>query len=236
MGSVMRILLVLAAAAAMSLTLLMPAAQADCAGYAKEPGRGDMRPLSLRCEKAPKRSHWTRKHVRPNTEPMMGDGPVYACKGTGPETAFKAPADVWWGHKNRSYGNYVAFNKPQIPVPAPEPVVAKPYPPFDPIYFDLDKAVLRPNGIRIARQVLDYMKENPGKTVTVEGHCCDLATDAYNIKLGERRAMAVKSFLVKNGIDPGRIKTVTYGEERRVTTDPDKRELNRRAIVIVRAG
>ena len=138
---------------------------------------------------------------------------------------------IWWGNRCISFRNYIRFDRPEIAL-AEGP--AKPYPPFKPIYFDLDKSVLRPDGIVICEQVLDFMTENPEKRVRVEGNCCDLASNPYNIALGQRRADAVKTYLVDHGIDASQIETASYGEERRVTTAPDERPLNRRADVIVK--
>jgi outer membrane protein OmpA-like peptidoglycan-associated protein len=150
-------------------------------------------------------------------------------------TTFKEPNEVWWGHKNRSFGNYMEVEKANIP-PKPAPKVKKDIPPgteLGVILFDLDKADLRPDGIKIAKKVLKFMKDHPAKYVMVEGHCCDLASEAYNMALGRRRAESVKRFLVDNGIDANRIQTATFGEERRVADDPDQRHLNRRAVVVV---
>lgn len=129
--------------------------------------------------------------------------------------------DVWWGNQQRSHGPYIRFAKAEIPEP---PLVT-----FEPIYFDLDKSKLRPRGIQTAKEIVAYMKKHPQAYVRIEGNCCDLAPNDYNMKLGQRRAHSVARFLVKHGVDKDRIATATYGEERRVTTDPDKRPLNRRA-------
>ncbi len=58
-----------------------------------------------------------------------------------------------------------------------------------------------------------WMSANPESTVVVEGHCDERGTTEYNLALGDRRANAVKSFLTDLGIDNGRIKTISYGEE-----------------------
>jgi peptidoglycan-associated lipoprotein len=60
----------------------------------------------------------------------------------------------------------------------------------------------------------DYLRANPDIRVTVEGHCDDRGTDAYNISLGERRAESVAMFLGSAGIDTDRLNRVSYGEER----------------------
>ena len=60
----------------------------------------------------------------------------------------------------------------------------------------------------------EYLRANLGVTVTVEGHCDERGTDAYNKALGDRRAESVKNFLVSLGISANRLNTVSYGEER----------------------
>jgi peptidoglycan-associated lipoprotein len=147
------------------------------------------------------------------------------CKDYAGDTDFRAD-DVWWGGEGVSYGNYLQFAKADVPDPRKAPN-------FGIIYYDLDKSVLKPQGIKVCKKVLAYMKKNPEDTIRVEGHCCDLATNEYNMALGRRRAHSVKKYLVENGIDAARITTASYGEERRVTTDPATRPKNRRSEVTV---
>jgi peptidoglycan-associated lipoprotein len=59
-----------------------------------------------------------------------------------------------------------------------------------------------------------WMKQYPSVSVTVEGHCDERGTREYNLALGERRATAVKNFLVALGVDSNRIATISYGKER----------------------
>ncbi len=59
-----------------------------------------------------------------------------------------------------------------------------------------------------------WLKAHPTFNITVEGHCDERGTREYNIALGERRAHAVKSFLMHNGVDSDRIETISYGKER----------------------
>ena len=56
--------------------------------------------------------------------------------------------------------------------------------------------------------------ENPSITVVIEGHCDERGTEEYNLALGQRRADAVKAYLVSYGIDSARISTLSYGEQR----------------------
>lgn len=132
--------------------------------------------------------------------------------------------EVWWGNRGKAYGNYMRFDKADL-----TPAVRAAAPEFEPIYFDLDKAALRPEAIPILEKALEYLIEHPKARLRVEGHCCDLHTDEYNMKLGMRRAEAVRTYLEQRGIDPARIETVSYGESRRVTDAPSLRPLNRRA-------
>ena len=71
--------------------------------------------------------------------------------------------------------------------------------------------------------------------MTIEGHTDERGTREYNLALGERRANAAKNYLVALGIDPSRILTISYGEERPV--DPGNNEAawaqNRRAVTVV---
>lgn len=105
----------------------------------------------------------------------------------------------------------------------------------DRVFFAFDSAVLD----RAAQETLDrqalWLQQHPGLTVTVEGHADERGTREYNLALGERRASAVKNYLVAKGIDPQRILTISYGEERPV--DPGHNEaawaLNRRAVTVV---
>ncbi|MCH7863812.1 MAG: peptidoglycan-associated lipoprotein Pal [Proteobacteria bacterium] len=86
----------------------------------------------------------------------------------------------------------------------------------DRIYFGFDKFNLKAD----ARQTLDkqgvWLKANPSVTVTIEGHCDERGTREYNLALGDRRANSVKDYLVSLGVNPARLKTISYGKERPV--------------------
>lgn len=84
----------------------------------------------------------------------------------------------------------------------------------DRVFFDFDKAVLKPEAQRTLERQAAWMKQNYKVSITVEGHCDERGTREYNLALGERRATAVKNFLVALGIDPGRVSTISYGKER----------------------
>lgn len=86
----------------------------------------------------------------------------------------------------------------------------------DRIFFDFDKFVLRSEARRTLARQADWLRTNPNVTVTVEGHTDERGTREYNIALGERRAVAVKNFLVEQGVSAVRITTISFGKERPV--------------------
>ncbi|RJQ70951.1 MAG: peptidoglycan-associated lipoprotein Pal [Desulfobacteraceae bacterium] len=103
------------------------------------------------------------------------------------------------------------------------------------ILFEFDSAALLPESQRVLIEKAAYMRANSDIRVTIEGHCDERGTDAYNLALGERRAEAAKNFLVNLGISAARISTISYGEERPI--DPAHNEAawskNRRAQFVV---
>lgn len=82
------------------------------------------------------------------------------------------------------------------------------------IYFGFDSATLSDQAPRILTRMADYMRTNPELSLTVQGHCDARGTEAYNMSLGARRAEAVKTFLVDQGIQVERLATMSYGEAR----------------------
>ena len=85
--------------------------------------------------------------------------------------------------------------------------------PFKPVFYSLDGADLDEAGRAIATANAALMKKYPTWVVTIEGHCDERGTAEYNLALGERRAVAVKTYLVSLGIAPDRMRTVSYGKE-----------------------
>jgi len=103
------------------------------------------------------------------------------------------------------------------------------------IHFSFDSALLSAQAQQILNNKADYLRTNSGAMVTVEGHCDERGTDAYNIALGERRAESVKNFLVDLGISANRLNTVSYGEERPIAIGQDEASWakNRRAQFVI---
>ena len=90
------------------------------------------------------------------------------------------------------------------------------------IYFDFDKSTLTPAAQDNLLRKAEWLRGNSDATVTIEGHCDERGTNEYNLALGDRRAESAKSFLIDLGIDPSRLTTISYGEERPV--DPRNAE------------
>ncbi len=85
--------------------------------------------------------------------------------------------------------------------------------PFNPVYFPLDSADLDDEGRMVASANATILKKYPTWVLTLEGHTDERGTAEYNIALGERRAVAVKTYLVSLGIPQDRLRTVSYGKE-----------------------
>lgn len=81
------------------------------------------------------------------------------------------------------------------------------------VYFDFDKAMIRADQIEDLEKSADFLKNNPGKTVLIEGHCDERGTNEYNMGLGEDRARGIKSFLVSRGVPADRLLMISRGEE-----------------------
>ncbi len=127
--------------------------------------------------------------------------------------------------------------------PAPEPV-AEPEAPVAQVVrveldvkFDFDKAVVKPNSYGDVKNLADFMKQYPATHVEVAGHTDSVGPDAYNQKLSQRRADAVKQVLVKDGVAPNRVTSVGYGESRPVADNATEagRAINRRVEASVEA-
>ncbi|HZP42261.1 MAG TPA: OmpA family protein [Candidatus Binatia bacterium] len=133
--------------------------------------------------------------------------------------------------------------------PAPKPVAAPAPPPPPPppppkgtklgtvgeTYFDFDKAEIKAHdGRGVLDEIVKTMRDNPSLRVVVEGHTDAIGSDAYNQRLSERRANAVKRYLVAQGIDASRIDTRGFGKSKPVADNGTAagRAKNRRAEII----
>jgi peptidoglycan-associated lipoprotein len=103
------------------------------------------------------------------------------------------------------------------------------------VYFDYDESTLSDDTREKLARNADLLKSNAGFAVTVEGHADSRGTSEYNLALGERRANAVKDYVVSLGVDAGRLRTISYGKERPVCTEETEScwSQNRRAHLVI---
>ncbi len=105
----------------------------------------------------------------------------------------------------------------------------------DRVFFDYDKSVVKPEGRTLLNRQAAWLKQYGSVAITIEGHCDERGTREYNLALGERRANAVKDYLVAQGISASRIKTISYGKERPVALGSNEAawSQNRRGVTVV---
>ena len=106
----------------------------------------------------------------------------------------------------------------------------------DRIFFGYDSAALDASSKAILSAQAAFLAANPSVTITVEGHCDERGTREYNLALGDRRATAARDYLVAQGVDAARIKTISYGKERPdvVGSFDAAYSKNRRAVSVIR--
>jgi peptidoglycan-associated lipoprotein len=109
--------------------------------------------------------------------------------------------------------------------------------PLKPVFFDLDSSEVNPAGQKVLQDNAQVIRKFGTWQITIEGHCDERGTPEYNLALGERRALAAKTYLVSLGIPAERVRTVSYGKE--FPFDPGHDEAafakNRRAHFVVTA-
>ena len=104
------------------------------------------------------------------------------------------------------------------------------------VFFDFDRSSLRADDQERLKQNAAWLASNTGKRALIEGHCDSRGTSEYNLALGERRASSAKEYLVRLGVAPTRLETVSFGEERTFDTGQGEAAWakNRRAHFIVK--
>jgi peptidoglycan-associated lipoprotein len=144
---------------------------------------------------------------------------------------------------------------PAPPEPVAEPTIVPPEPipddrvtsaslddlnrnsPLKPAFFEYDSAEITPSAQTALDENAAILKKNPSWTITIEGHTDERGTAEYNLALGERRAVAARTYLVSLGVSADRLRTVSYGKE--FPFDPANNEAayakNRRAHFVITA-
>ena len=106
---------------------------------------------------------------------------------------------------------------------------------FAPVYFAYDSSQVNPEEAGKCEQVASYLKKGRGQGVIVEGHTDERGSREYNLALGERRALAVRDYLISLGVDSSKIQTKSYGEEMpdNMGHDENAWRMNRRAVFAI---
>ena len=114
-----------------------------------------------------------------------------------------------------------------------EPGLGSPSVP-DRVFFAYDSAIISPEARAILERWAAYAKTHPQMIFTVEGHCDERGTREYNLALGSKRAETARAAWVALGMDPGRLRIVSYGKERPAVTGETEAAWaqNRRAVAV----
>lgn len=105
----------------------------------------------------------------------------------------------------------------------------------DRVFFGTDRSDLNPEAKATLSRQAAWLQQNQNVNITIEGHCDERGTREYNLALGERRASAVRSFLVEQGVAASRINTISYGKEfpEFLGSAEDAWSKNRRGVTVV---
>ena len=156
--------------------------------------------------------------------------------------AIAAAGAVGGGLIGTLLGHLICDPVKEAPPPPPPPPVAKPAPPAPGTkiteikgpHFDFDKATIKPEGQRRLDDVVRLMRDNPNLRIMAVGHTDSVGSDAYNLKLGHRRAKSVADYLSSQGVSPSRIDVRSEGKSRPVASNAtaEGRAENRRVEII----
>ena len=105
----------------------------------------------------------------------------------------------------------------------------------DRVFFGYDSSDLDADAQELLQDQVAWLKQYPAVSVTVEGHCDERGTREYNLALGEKRAQAVKNYLLSLGVSSERVSTISYGKERPavVGSNDNAWSQNRRSVTLV---
>jgi peptidoglycan-associated lipoprotein len=105
----------------------------------------------------------------------------------------------------------------------------------DLVHFQEDSSALTGEATNILRNQARWLNQYSQYTITIQGHADERGTREYNLALGARRAMAVRTFLAQIGVNASRIRTVSYGKERPIAVcdEPSCWSQNRRAQTVL---
>jgi OOP family OmpA-OmpF porin len=101
------------------------------------------------------------------------------------------------------------------------------------VLFDFDKSTIKPEAAQILDRLVAFMNENKDKKTALSGHTDNIGTEAYNLKLSDRRWMSVRDYVVKKGVDSGRVSGQGFGESKPIADNKtaEGRAKNRRVEI-----
>lgn len=104
------------------------------------------------------------------------------------------------------------------------------------VFFDYDQSFIREDQRPLLAEAYEYLRDNPGNDLLIEGHCDYRGTREYNLALGDRRAASVKTFLTQLGLDADRIQTLSKGDLEAVegATDAQRAQDRRADLILIR--
>ncbi len=158
------------------------------------------------------------------------------------EPASNAGDGEAWGNRGVVYGMYTApVKEKEVEKEVKKKKVdgiTRSIPTFNHVLFDFDKSTLKAEGKTEIGKAVAELKKFGKDTVLVEGHTCNVGSDSWNMGLGQRRADAVKKFMVESGVDAKRATSKSLGETKPAVKNdtPANRKLNRRAVMKITLG
>lgn len=103
------------------------------------------------------------------------------------------------------------------------------------VHFDFNEFVLNAEDQETLRSQAQWLSQHPARVVSIEGHCDERGTREYDLGLGERRANAIKQYLVSLGVNANRLTTISFGKERPLCVSSEEScwSRNRRGVSVL---
>ena len=163
-------------------------------------------------------------------------GLIAGCEST-PDESGAAGGSGGTGATSGTGGGGTTASSTTLPAPAPgsaDELVSI----GDRVFFAFDKYNLDADARAALEKQAAWLQRYPAVTIVVEGHADERGTREYNLALGERRANSARDYLIALGVDAGRVRTISYGEERPVALGSNDAAWaqNRRAVTTVTGG
>lgn len=177
--------------------------------------------------------HWSTENARIVTISGLGEVPASGEREVSPRVSTTYTATALGDGGNATASVRISVTDPPAPPMAERPRTTAPEAPKEPpsadqfravaraVFFDYDQSDLKPSEQDKLRRLADWLNQARNRSIVfrVEGNCDPRGTSEYNLGLGDRRARAVKDFLVSLGVDPSRIENVSYGSEKAQGSD-----------------